>query len=115
MLHPLGILLRSENANCVVVGSSGRLHAFIALHSVIETGSHAVQAKERIRNEGGRSPLSRRLAPGGLDMAIHFTHAEANVVPVLEEESALMPLKQCEWGGHRPMVLTGGGGNVMVL
>lgn len=72
MLHSLGILLRAEDSNGVVVGSSAGFQAFVALHAIVETRGHAVQAEERVCNKGRWSPLSSFGGVGGLDMAVDF-------------------------------------------
>ena len=47
MLHTLGILLRAEDVDGLVVRGAVGFEALVALLAVVETGCHAVDAHER--------------------------------------------------------------------
>lgn len=72
MLNPLGILLRTEDSNGLVVGSARGFEAFVALHAVVQTWGHAVDAKEGVLDEFGRSPFAACEGVGGFDVAVDW-------------------------------------------
>ena len=63
MLHSLSVLVRPENVD-VVVWCAESLHALVALHAVVQGGSHAVNAKVRVFDENGVRPFSCLLGVG---------------------------------------------------
>lgn len=82
MLHALSVLLRTEDSYSFVIGGAEGFEAFVALLAVVEAGGHAVDAEEGGGDEFGRGPLAGFLGVVGFDMAVDFTDAETDIVPV---------------------------------
>lgn len=70
MLHSLGVFLRAENANRLVVGSARCFESFVALHPVVESWGHAVEAEEGVGHEFGRCPLACLDRVAGFDVPV---------------------------------------------
>lgn len=88
MLDALAVAIRAEDVDCGVAGSSERFEAFVALLSVVEAWCHAVDAEEGVFDEGRFCPFSGCLGVVRFDVAVYFADAEADVVPVWENELA---------------------------
>jgi hypothetical protein len=57
VLHPFGILVGPEDVYGVIWCSEG-LHTLVALHPVIQTGCHAVDAQEWILDKDWGGPFA---------------------------------------------------------
>jgi hypothetical protein len=47
VLHALGVLLRAEDVDGLVVGSAVRLQSLVALLAIVEAGCHSMDTHER--------------------------------------------------------------------
>lgn len=70
MLHALGILHRAEEVYLLVGGVAEGFHALVALLTVVEARSHAMDAQEGVFNEGWRAPLAGGFGVVGFNVAV---------------------------------------------
>ena len=84
MLHALRVLVGPEDVYALVGGVAKGFQALVALHAVVEAGRHAVDAEVGVGDELGVGPFPCCLGVGGLDVAVYFADAEADVGPVCE-------------------------------
>jgi hypothetical protein len=72
VLHALGVRLRTEDIDRLVVGRTVSLKTFVALLAVVEGGCHAMDAHEWRLNELGGGPFAGLDGVGRFDVAVHF-------------------------------------------
>jgi hypothetical protein len=72
VLHALGVGLRTEDIDHLVVGRTVGFEAFVALLAVVESGCHSMDAHEWRLDELGGGPFAGLDGVGGLDVAVHF-------------------------------------------
>lgn len=72
MLHALGVGLRTEDVDGLVIRRAVSLQAFVALLSIVESRCHSVDAQEWRLDELGGGPFAGLDGVGGFDVAVHF-------------------------------------------
>ena len=72
MLHALGVLVRAEDVDGLVIGRAVGFHAFVALLAVVQAGRHAVDAEEGGFDERWLGPLAGLLGVGTFDVAVDW-------------------------------------------
>lgn len=97
VLHALGVQARAEHVDGAVIGGAEGLEALVALLAVVEARGEAVNGEEGGDDKLGGAPDAGVDAVVGLDVAVDFADAEADVGPV--------------WGGCQWVSVTWRGGN----
>jgi hypothetical protein len=86
VLHALGVGLRTEDIDRLVVGRTVSLKTLVALLAVIESGCHSMDAHERRLDELGGGPFAGLDGVGGLDVAVYFEKS----IQLFQERSSLV-------------------------
>lgn len=82
VLHSARVHGRAEEVDAAVIGGAEGLEALVALLAVVEAWGEAVDREVGGDDEFGGSPDAGVDAVVGLDVAVDFTDAEADVGPV---------------------------------
>lgn len=88
VLHALGVQGRAKHVDGAVIGGAEGLEALVALLAIVEARGEAVDREEGGDDELGGAPDAGVDAVVGLDVAVDFADAEADVGPVWG----------CQWG-----------------
>jgi len=109
-----GISIWAEDSDFVIRGAKG-FHPFVGLLPVVEGGSHAMEAEERVCYEFGFGPHAGLDAVVGFDVAIDcWKLARAKYIEVMGSGGVVcLPSRTRKPMSLQSMVFTGGGGNAI--